>query len=113
MHELAITEGILDAAVPAAQAQGAEKILEIRLRIGELSGVIPECVQEYFEMISGGTIAEGARITVEYIPISIECRDCGYTGVMDRKLRHCPKCSGRNIRITGGREYYVDSLLVE
>ena len=44
MHEMAITEGIMEAAVPAAQAQGAKKILEIRLKIGELSGVIPECI---------------------------------------------------------------------
>ncbi|MBQ4506259.1 MAG: hydrogenase maturation nickel metallochaperone HypA [Firmicutes bacterium] len=113
MHELAITEGILEAAVPEAVRQGAEKVLEIRLKIGELSGVVPECVYEYFEMISKGTIAEGARIVVEYIPISISCGDCGYEGVMDRKKRVCPECGGRSIRITGGREYYVDSLLVE
>ena len=99
MHELAITEGILEAAVPEAVRQGAEKVLEIRLKIGELSGVVPECVYEYFEMISKGTIAEGARIVVEYIPISISCGDCGYGG-----LEILP--DGMAVAVTYGRWEY-------
>ena len=77
MHELAITEGIIEAAVPEAQRHGARKILEIRLKIGELSGVLPECIQEYFNIASRGTIAEGARLAVERIPITIHCESCG------------------------------------
>ncbi len=113
MHELAITEGIMQAAIPAAVKSGAKRILEIRLKVGELSGVIPACVEEYFSMLSEGTIAQGAAIVSETIPASIECRDCGWSGPMDRRLRGCPSCGGKNIRITGGREYYVDSLKVE
>lgn len=113
MHELAITEGIMRVALPAAEKNGAKKILEIRLKIGELSGVIPGCVEEYFSMLSEGTIAEGARIVAETVPAALECRACGYRGRADRRLRGCPSCGGKDIRITGGREYYVDSLKVE
>ena len=113
MHELAITEGIMEAAVPAALENGAKKILEIRLKVGMMSGVIPSCVKEYFEMLSKDTIAEGAEIVVDYIPVSIECRSCGYKGETDRSLRGCPQCKSTDIRITGGSEYYVDSLKVE
>lgn len=113
MHELAITEGILEAAVPAAKKNGAKKILEIRLRIGELSGVFPECVREYFELLSAGTIAEGAEITVERIPVTVKCPDCGYDGTVDRRRAACPRCGGIHFTITGGREYYVESLKVE
>jgi len=113
MHELAITEGIMEAAIPAAQKNGAKNILEIRLKIGEMSGVIPSCVQEYFSMISKGTIAENAKIIVDYIPITVVCEDCGFNGIADRKIRGCPSCKGSHIRITGGREYYVESLKVE
>ena len=61
MHELAITEGIIQAAVPEALKHGAKRVLEIRLKIGELSGVIPECIQYYFDIASKGTIAENAK----------------------------------------------------
>ena len=113
MHELAITEGILSAAVPAAQNAGATRILEIRLKIGELSGVLPAYIQECFDIVSQGTIAEGARLSVERIPVSVRCLDCGFEGAIDRKKIRCPRCGGAELRITAGREYYVDSLEVE
>jgi len=113
MHELAITEGIMEAAVPEAEKQGAKKILEIRLKIGELSGVLPECIQEYFSIVSEGTIAEGAVLKVEKIPITIRCRSCGKESVLDRRKIRCPHCEASDIEIIGGREYYVDSLEVE
>lgn len=113
MHELAITEGIMEAALPAAEKSGAKKILEIRLKIGELSGVFPECIEEYLNMLAKGTIAEGAKLKVEKIPISIRCGECGFEGPVERKNVRCPECGSGDFRITGGREYYVDSLEVE
>ncbi len=113
MHELAITEGIIEAAVPEAERHGAKKILEIRLKIGELSGVLPECIQEYFNIASRGTIAEGARLSVEKIPITIRCNACGYDGEIPKQKIHCPVCDSAEIKLLSGREYYVDSLEVE
>ena len=113
MHELAITEGIIEAAVPAAEQAGAKRILEIRLKIGELSGVFPEYIQEYFNIASAGTIAEGAKLRVETIPPQIACSDCGFEGVIDRHKIKCPICGSIGFRLTAGREYYVDSLEVE
>ena len=113
MHELAITEGIIRAAVPEAERHGAKRILEIHLKIGELSGVLPECIQYYFDIASRGTIAENARLTVEKIPVRIACPDCGYAGAADRMRIRCPACGGMDFRITGGKEYFVDSLEVE
>ncbi|MBE6017959.1 MAG: hydrogenase maturation nickel metallochaperone HypA [Lachnospiraceae bacterium] len=113
MHELAITEGIMETALPAAKAGGAKKILEIRLKIGELSGVFPEYIEEYLQVLAKGTIAEGAALKVERIPVSIKCADCTFEGPIDRKNAKCPKCGSLDFRITGGREYYVDSLEVE
>ncbi len=113
MHELAITEGIMQAAIPEAEKAGAKRILEIRLKIGELSGVFPEYIQEYFSIVSKGTIAEDAKLIINRIPISISCRSCGYNGVIERKKIRCPDCGGTDFKIVSGREYYVDSLEVE
>lgn len=113
MHELAITEGIMQAAIPEAEKAGAKRILEIRLKIGELSGVFPEYIQEYFSIVSKGTIAEDAKLIINSIPISISCRSCGYNGVIERKKIRCPDCGGTDFKIVSGREYYVDSLEVE
>jgi len=113
MHELAITEGIIEAAVPAAEKAGAKKILEVRLKIGDLSGVFPECIQECFDALCVGTIAEGAKLVVERIPASIACPGCGFSGAVERKTIACPVCGSTDFKLTGGREYYVDNLKVE
>lgn len=113
MHELAIVEGILDAAVPEAKKHGAKRILVIHLKIGELSGVIPECIQEYFAIAAQGSIAEGAKLAVERIPATIRCSSCGYDGALGKRRRRCPSCESTDFTLTGGREYFVDSLEVE
>ncbi len=113
MHELAITEGIMEAALPAAREAGAKKILEIRLKIGELSGVMPECIQEYFNLISVGSIAQDAKLVFETIPIKISCKDCDFVGEIKKGSKTCPKCSSSKFKIIAGREYFVDNLKVE
>lgn len=113
MHELAITEGIVEVAVPAAEKAGAKRILEIHLKIGALSGVFPECIQDCLEAVTKGTIAEGAKLVVSEIPVKVYCRDCQLESEIDRKKIQCPHCGGQNFRVTAGREYFVESLKVE
>jgi len=113
MHELAITEGIVELAIPAAEKAGAKKVLEIHLKIGALSGVFPECIRDCLAEVTKGTIAEGAVLVVEDIPVRIFCRDCGKESEIDRKDFRCPCCGSQNFRVTAGREYFVDSLKVE
>ncbi|MBQ2040724.1 MAG: hydrogenase maturation nickel metallochaperone HypA [Lachnospiraceae bacterium] len=113
MHELVIVEGILDAVIPEVKKYDVEKILSIRLKIGELSGVVPSCIEEYFGVAARGTIAEGAKIIIEKTPIEIECRDCGFKGRITKGTYRCPKCQSAGFRIVSGKEYYVDSVEAE
>ena len=83
MHELAITQSILDISLKAAQAQHARRIRTIRLTIGPFSGVVPECVQMYLDVLARGTIAEGAKIEAKTLPLRVRCRTCG-RGERDR-----------------------------
>ena len=54
-----------------AEAQNASKIRVIRLCIGQLRGIVPDCIQIYLDMLSEGTIAEGARIEAEFPPVRV------------------------------------------
>ena len=62
MHELSITEHLLDDCIREARKQNASRIRVIRLVIGQLKGIVPDCIQIYLDMLAEGTIAEGARI---------------------------------------------------
>ena len=72
MHELALTEGIISIIADEKRKNGFERVLEIRLRLGEYSGVIPECIEEFFPIAAKGTAAEGAKLVMERIDASFE-----------------------------------------
>ena len=112
MHELAIVEGILRTVIPAAEKNGAEKIEKIVLKIGELSGVVPSCVTEYFTVAAKGTMAEGASVEMESIPVRIHCNACGAEEYLPKGTYACPVCGSRRFRITAGRDYFVDHIEV-
>ncbi|MBQ6359824.1 MAG: hydrogenase maturation nickel metallochaperone HypA [Lachnospiraceae bacterium] len=113
MHELAIVEGILGAVIPEAEKHQVKKILHINMRIGELSGVVESCMQEYFTIASKGTIAEGSKLILKPSPIRITCPDCGYDGTIQKGQYACPDCGSFRFKIISGREYYIESIEAE
>ena len=113
MHELALTEGILEIVREQAEANGFERVLEIRLKVGEYSGVVPECLMEFFPIASRGTRAEGAQLVIEPVPAVFRCFSCGYEGAIPPRTACCPRCGSTAIRMTAGREFFVDHLKVE
>jgi len=113
MHELALTQSILDIALSEAEKHGASRVLSIRLKLGEFSGVVPQLIQEYFDIAGRGTPAEGARLVMDRVPVTVRCSACGAENTMDRFRYLCPSCGSDQIRMLTGREFYVDSLEVE
>ena len=113
MHELAIVEALLETIVPKAKESGAKKILEVNFHIGEMSGIVPSCIHEYFAIASKGTIAEGAKIKLKTVPTEIHCNACGYQGVPDKENYCCPNCKSFDFKLTSGREYFIDHLVAE
>ena len=113
MHELAITKGIIDIVSSEARDKGFERVLEIKLQVGEYSGLVPECIREFFPIAAKGSVAENAVLNIETLKDKFKCLDCGYEGDADRKNACCPQCRSTALKMTAGREFYVDSLKVE
>lgn len=114
MHELGITENIVRISVEEAEKNNALKITEIRIKVGRFSDLVPECIQQYFDVISEGTKAQGAILKIERLPLLIKCRNCNEQSEnFSNNNSICPLCGSDNIKIIGGREFYIDSLEVE
>ncbi|MBQ2960493.1 MAG: hydrogenase maturation nickel metallochaperone HypA [Oscillospiraceae bacterium] len=113
MHELAITKSIVDLVQREAEKQGFKRALEIRLRLGEYSGIVPEYIKDFFPLVAEGTVSEKAELLFETNPAKFLCLDCGYEGGADRKNACCIKCGSSSLKMTAGREFFVDSLKVE
>ncbi|MGD0780864.1 MAG: hydrogenase maturation nickel metallochaperone HypA [Dehalococcoidales bacterium] len=113
MHEASITESMLSLALEKAVEAKAGKITRINLVVGELSGVVPDCVQFYFDHISKNTIAEGAALNFEVKPTQIRCRKCNTVFTPANHEWACPKCHETSVEIASGRECYMESIEVE
>ena len=113
MHELSITQSIVNIAVETAAEHKVKKVHEIRIRIGEYSGIVPQCVQQYFDILSKGTAAEGAVLKMERIPITMRCEACGAENEIDKRNIRCPACGSTQLKLLTGHEFYVESLEVD
>ena len=114
MHELSITQSIIDIALRHAERAGAQRILAINLVIGELTGFVDDSIQFYFDFLSKDSLAQDARLHFERIAARARCRECGteYTPPNSR-LWACPECEALEGDIIAGREFSVASIEIE
>jgi len=114
MHELPITQNILDLALEHTAKAGGGRITGIHLVVGELSRVVDDCIQFYWDLISEGTPAEGAVLHFKRTPLVFSCRDCKKTFEPQDDLTYrCPGCGGSRVRVEGGDEFRLEALDVE
>jgi hydrogenase nickel incorporation protein HypA/HybF len=113
MHEYAVTEGLINTVLAEAKKAGAVRITGIKLVIGELSNVFDESVQTYFDIMSEGTIAHGARLIFSRVPAEFKCMDCGLVYNKSSTGCDCTACGGLGLNTGKGREFYIESMDVE
>ncbi len=115
MHELPVIQSILNIVLEHAKGNNVEKVLSIHLRIGELSDLVDEWMQHYFDYLSKNTIAEGAQLKIHWSPIIFQCDACQNTfQVRIKEVRKviCSACGREKVTLVSGREYYVDHIEV-
>jgi len=111
MHELMVTESLLEIALRHARQAEAGRISDLFLVIGEFSSVIDDSVQFYWDIVSEGTLAEGATLHFRRIPAEMACQECGesYDPRVDLT---CPACGSANVRVVSGQEFYLEAIEV-
>lgn len=113
MHELAVTQSILDISLRHAEQAGAKRITDINLVVGKFSSIVDDSVQFYWDIIAKETIAQGAVLHFNRIPGEMTCGSCGHTFRPGDETFECPACSSAMVRITKGEEFRVESIDVE
>jgi hydrogenase nickel incorporation protein HypA/HybF len=113
MHELSITQSMLDLALKHAEKAGAKRITYINLVVGEISGVVDQSVQFYFDLLSKDTLAEGGKLVISKQPARFRCKACGNEFRMQDRSWVCPACQAMGGEVISGREFYMESIEVE
>ena len=113
MHELAVTQSILDISLRHAGKANASRITGINLVIGQFSSIIDDSVQFYWDIVAQGTMAQGATLHFQRIPGEMTCGNCAHVFRPGDRAFACPACGSGLVRISKGDEFRVDSIDIE
>ncbi len=110
MHELSIATEIIDIVEKEAARLHLNRIGEISLKIGALTGVNPDALLFALEASTIGTPLEKARVNIETVPIRGSCRSCGREFVLDEYVFICSHCGSGDLHVTSGEELDIVSI---
>lgn len=113
MHELSIVASLFEILEEKAKEKKAKKILSVKLKVGALSGVIPEFLETAFNIYKEDTIAAESKLEIEEIPLKIRCQRCGTEIVKDDFVFFCEKCESRELKTLSGTELLLEKIEVE
>lgn len=114
MHELPATRGILAVALDTAREVSAERVTSIDIHIGEMTSIVDDSVQFYFDILSKDTVAAGAKLNFKREAGTGTCTNCGQTFAVKPPLDpECPFCRSYSVRVSGGNRFFVESIEVD
>ncbi len=110
MHELSVCQGMLDQVARVAADHGATGVKNIVVRIGPLSGVVPDLLAQAFPLARAGTVAEGAELTIEKLPVRVLCESCGAETEASPSRLLCGECGDWHTQLISGDELLLASV---
>ena len=102
MHELSVAHAVVSTVVEALPSPDT-RVTQVRLRIGELSGIVPQALEFAYDVAAEGTPLANAALVIERSPIVIACPTCGPQELPSAKDFRCPTCGVPCGDVIGGR----------
>src|SRR4051812_9047084 len=103
MHEMAITQSVVDAVCEHAAGR---RVRSVRVQVGALCAVVPDSMQFCFGLAAEGTLADGARLELDLQPGSARCRACGAEFGLPDPILLCP-CGSADVEVLTGRDLKI------
>jgi hydrogenase nickel incorporation protein HypA/HybF len=116
MHEMALTKDIVDTVIEYAGKANATKVKAVFLNVGFARDVVDELFQSCFDFYARNTIAQGASIIINRIPVTMRCKECGTVfpiNLADSDTWKCPVCSSHDYKSNTGMEFRIEGIQVE
>ena len=107
MHELGIAQNILEIVRQSVPKDQMTAVRGIRIRVGQLSGVVPDSLNFCFGAIVSNTEMERANLAIEQVPTTSQCRDCTQRFTIEEFDFVCPMCRSTNLELISGKELEI------
>jgi hydrogenase nickel incorporation protein HypA/HybF len=113
MHEMSLCESIVQTLEEQAGVQQYQQVQVVRLLIGALSGVEESALRFGFDVVTRGTLAEGAQLEIEHVAAQAWCLPCAKTVEIQQRYDACPSCGSYQLQVTAGEELQIKELEVQ
>jgi hydrogenase nickel incorporation protein HypA/HybF len=113
MHELGIAQNIIRLVEEAVRQHGAGRVMRVRLKIGDWSGVEPDSLSFCYEASVPGTRLAGSRLEIDRVPLRCRCPACGIEFEPERFSRACTACGETRTELISGTELEIVDFEVE
>lgn len=113
MHEASLAKNIIEIVETNADVIDKGKIKNIRIRVGELSGIYPESLEYYFHEFTKNSKLEKTELIFEISPIKSRCRMCEKEFIIKDFEYNCPNCNSDKFDIIGGNELEIINMELE
>jgi len=113
MHEIGLAMSVKEIVEGAAKENGAAKIKEVNIVVGEFSSVAIDALEFAMQVVKKDSMFEDAKINIKSTKTILSCSDCGQETVMKDFIFKCNSCGSGAVKIIAGDRMYVDSIDVE
>ncbi len=111
MHELGTIHYVIDTVEKLAVENQLTKIGSVTLEVGEVSGIIPRFLSDYWEYAKKKTTyLQEAELKIETIQAVTYCQACGKTYPTVQYAKICPYCQSDNTFLVTGNEYVIKEI---
>jgi len=115
MHEMAITENVVEIVLKHAEAAKAQKVVHVKLKIGELRDIIHDMMEKCFRYIARGTIAGEAELEIIKVPLVVRCAACGQANreyISNYATMKCQHCGSDDLKLLTGNEFFIEDIMI-
>lgn len=113
MHERSLVRALLRQVESLAADHPENRVVQVRIRVGEFSGVEPELLAMAYDDLIGETPFHSAELTLERVPLEAMCESCGQSFRIERFQFQCNTCGSLRLSLQGGEELLLESVVME
>ena len=110
MHELSLAQSLVEQLKQTVRDEEATCVERLTVVMGPYSGVERDAFEFAFPFAAEDSPAEQAELIIEELPATVECANCSASSHPDPRHLQCTSCGSDNVKLIGGREFYIRSI---
>jgi hydrogenase nickel incorporation protein HypA/HybF len=110
MHELSVAQSIVDIIQVHVPEAELANVRTVRLKIGSVAGIVQDSLEFSFGVITAGTPLAHTALTIETIPFTVKCNQCGKESLNEQGIILCSYCGSSDTTVVAGTELQIGSI---